>query len=190
MRVLIDVDGVVCDFVSGYLVLIEKVTGRSYTLDDVTDYDFMAQGIVSSERKAIEQLLFQPGWVQLLSPVEQGSRLVFELLQREVEIVFVTSPWRGHPTWASEREAWLQAYWPGVAVVSTHHKYLVHGDVLVDDRPEQVSRWHREWGPAGVGLLWDAPYNRRAQSLTRVHSWDGVLRELFGPRALPGETRP
>lgn len=180
MRILIDVDGVICDFVSGYCELVEGVTGRKYALADVTDYDFTAFCLSIDERRQVEHLLFQRAMVRCLHALPGSQAGVAGLAARGAEIVFVTSPWRGHPTWASEREEWLGDLFPGYPVVSTHAKYVCAGDVMIDDRPEHLQRWYASTR-SGHPLLWDAPYNQGIKILQRVRSWADVYREIWGP---------
>lgn len=177
-RVLLDVDGVLCDFVSGYCALVKEVTGHAYTLADVKDYDFTSFGLTDRQRERVERLLFGSGFVLNLNAIPGAYEGLSRLKELGATFAFVTSPWMGHPTWASEREAWLEERWPGVPVVSTAHKWLVSGDVLIDDKASHVGDWNLHH-PRGTGLLWNAPYNTDSQ-LKRVASWDDVAREVFG----------
>lgn len=180
MRFLLDVDGVICDFLSGYLELVHQATGRLYTPADVTDFDFKALAMSDAERERVEKWLFQYGWVVDLQALDGAVAAVHALIDRGHEIVFVTSPWRGHPTWAHERAEWLAARFPDPKIISTNQKHCIAGDVLIDDKPEHVVSWqaaHRQ----GLGVLWDAPYNRDATGLTRCSSWAEVLPAVFGP---------
>jgi 5'(3')-deoxyribonucleotidase len=176
MRYLLDVDGVICDFISSYLELVNRVTGRAHTIADITDFEFKSLGLTDHDRGQIEALMFQPGWVRSLSALPgayDGLRL---LRSRGHDLVFVTSPWRGHPTWAFEREQWLLERFPDCKIIHTNHKRYVSGHVLIDDKPEHVNSWMLA-NPIGIGVLWDAPYNRVPGEVgfgIRMRSWADV----------------
>ncbi len=183
-RILLDVDGVLCDFVSGYLELVKRVGWLGdFTLADVTDWSFQkALGLSNDCVRDVEALLFEPGFVRGLSSLPGTYEGVAALEKAGHDLVFVTSPWRGHPTWAHERDQWITERWPDAKIVSTNQKQFIKGDVLIDDKPEHVERWCEEH-VAGFGLVWDAPYNReRDTGDYRVTNWSDVLEciELAG----------
>jgi 5'(3')-deoxyribonucleotidase len=82
-------------------------------------------------------------------------------------------------TWASERQQWLAEHF-GIShkhLVSTPAKYLVRGELFVDDKPEHVEQWQAA-NPCGVGVLWSRAYNRSATHLRSVSQW-GPLVDLM-----------
>ena len=170
-RVLLDVDGVLADFLTPSLGLIEKLTGRKYTVDEMVTWD-----IFEVVGKEWEQPFFeacnQPGFAASLD-VYQGAKEGVARLHEIAEVYIVTSPLNHNPTWTHEREKWLKQHFdiPHNRVVHTSAKHLCIGDALIDDRPYNVQKWGYEH-PAGTGLLWDAPWNRRDKVPgVRVHDW-------------------
>ncbi len=74
-------------------------------------------------------------------------------------------------------------------MIFTSRKELVHGDLLVDDKPEHVEKWSSRWGKCSV--LWAQPYNSDADcrggasSIWRTDDWESVrehLRQLRSDR--------
>lgn len=174
MIINIDVDGVLCNFISGYLELVKKVTGRSYAYDDVTDYEFKCLGLTTEEQNEIEKEVFRPGWCRSLQSLPGTYEGIASLEKDGHEIYFVTSPWKKHPTWASERDAWLHERWPNAKIISTRHKHRVHADIFVDDKMNAVRDWLKIWKD-GIGVVWDAPYNRtHFFPGIRAKTWDFV----------------
>ncbi len=81
-----------------------------------------------------------------------------------------------------EREQWLEANFGfhHKQIVHTSAKYLCKGDVLIDDKPDNLILWAAEH-PDGLALLWNQSYNNKetAAGLTRVHGWPEVLGRIL-----------
>lgn len=173
MRVLLDCDGVLSDFVGAALGVIGEVTGRWYGPSEVTRWDFGNLFESERESRAVWAELSGPGVAQELEVLPGAVDAVLRLRDAGHEIYVVTSPMPNCPTWTYERELWLRDHF-GIDrghIIHTSAKSLVCGDVLVDDNLDNVGGWvavHR----GGAGVLIDAPYNRdlRPEAMTRVPS--------------------
>jgi 5'(3')-deoxyribonucleotidase len=162
-RVLLDSDGVLSNFVGAWLSLINAQRGTSFVLEDVTGWDVCASlGITdATERAATKRLIADcPNFAQkhdVLPGAIDGVRRLREI----AEVYIVTSPWNSHPTWTSDREAWLKKHFgfPHSHVVHTSAKHLVCGDVLVDDKTDTCEAWREAW-PHGIAVQWETPHNR------------------------------
>jgi 5'(3')-deoxyribonucleotidase len=180
LRILCDVDGVICDFGSRYLDGVYAVTGCRFGPQDVTTWEHRDCLGISKEDDA--RVL---AWVSNRLDFYEipGAVDAVRALQCRHEVVFVTSPHSAIPTWAHERERWLNLRFPGTPVVHTHHKHLISGDVLIDDRTENVAGWLRAW-PGGKGILWAQPYNagQRPGGMWRTNDWKEVSRIIGDPR--------
>lgn len=173
-RVLLDVDGVLADFLTPAIQILNTHSGHLYTPDHLQDWD-----VFSLYPRACEKPFYaacsEPGFCRGLSVIE-GSAWFVEELFRLSDVFVVTSPMNLSPTWAWEREQWLMEHFgiPSHKVIHTSAKHVCLGDVLIDDRPANVDRWQRAH-PTGVGLLWDAPYNRQVTHLQRVRGAQEAL---------------
>lgn len=173
-RVLIDVDGVLADFLAPSLPILAGLTGRAWTVDDFKTWD-----LFDTVPREYEQAFFaavnQPGWCRSI-PVFPLAQEGVRVLREMAEVYIVTSPMNHVPTWTHEREGWLKEHFhiPHKKVVHTSAKYLCVGDVLVDDRPANIESWEEEHQD-GLGLLWDQPYNRDYQARSRVSTWTEVI---------------
>lgn len=83
----------------------------------------------------------------------------------------MTAPLLHCPTWESERREWLRCHFGFKArdVIFTARKDLVHGDVLIDDKPEHVKEWSLRWGKCAV--LWAQPYNSARDCQDEAYTW-------------------
>lgn len=178
---LIDVDGVIADFTTPVLKLASLALGKDFTHSDVTDWDYRkALGLSDLQWRAICRDIEYEGFANQLEPYD-GAVDGVNAIAEHADVYFVTSDWRGSKTWVYDRNKWLMRHFGdlGRNVIHTSHKRLVYGDVLVDDKPENVERWTLEW-PTECGILWDRPYNRQANyaHLRRHSSWRQILKTV------------
>ncbi len=158
--VLMDVDGVLADFAVAALELVRQLTGKRYKPEDVTTWEVF-DSIPEPQAKAeVYRIMKAPGGCTAI-PVYPEARDGIERLREVADIIAVTSPFKGSPTWAHEREEWLTAHFGSAIsyVISSRHKDRVHGDFLVDDKPEHVRDWLRYWrhagrNPSAIPMLW------------------------------------
>jgi hypothetical protein len=189
IKTALDVDGVLGDFTSAALRIIEEVTGKKFDLADVTEYDFArAVGLSAREESAVKKVIgSRQGFAASIVPYPQARQGVRRL--RELGDVFcITHPWELNPWWRSERESWLALHF-GIDVV--HHasdKTGYEADVFVDDKSSHVRAWLAAW-PGRAAVLWRTPHNISEVVPVGAHSlstWEGlytVAREVaLGPR--------
>jgi 5'(3')-deoxyribonucleotidase len=109
----VDMDNVLVDFPSGVARLDER-TRRDFEgrLDEV------------------------PGVFARMDPLAGALEAYAELAARFDTYVLSTAPWENPSAW-SDKLLWIQRHLGVLAhkrLILTHHKDLVHGDFLVDDR--------------------------------------------------------
>ena len=137
-------DGVLVDFASGVAKLSEE-TKKEYEgrIDEV------------------------PGLFALMEPMP-GAIEAVQLLSKHYDVyILSTSPW-GNTTAASDKIEWVKKHMNGVfhkRVILTHHKELLMGDFLIDDRGKNgTSEFQGEWIHFGS---------------ERFPDWDAVLEHLL-----------
>lgn len=148
--VLMDVDGVVADFVDMYLrwaphvqscSLDGRIPAQRYA-EDVTSWNIAASiGLTEIEERRLYQAFADHRLCRELKPypdaIEQVNRL-----RESCDVVFVTSPLQTVPTWAHDRDWWLRKHLgDNIKVVHTKHKQYVQGDWLIDDGPHNLNAW-------------------------------------------------
>ena len=188
-RVLLDCDGVLADFIGSVLDAVADEIGIRYTHEDIKEFNFTkALNLDADVARRVKRTISEgPGWWFALAPFPEAIEGVAKL--REVANVYiVTSPWNSHPNWLHEREAWLKKHFgiPHSHVVACSAKYIVSGDLLVDDKTdalvkwedEQKSWWQNEDGTKGetFGVQWQTPHNRLDEWSGRsTRSWSELL---------------
>jgi 5'(3')-deoxyribonucleotidase len=179
-RVLLDVDGVLADFVGHTLTLLGEHAppgGR----DAFTSWDMLS--LMSPEARAMcSHGWRRQGWCATMPTLPDAQNAVDRLGLR-AEVVYATAPMADAPNWMWERSKWLERVFAADprSVVFTHDKAHVWGDVFVDDKSENVDGWASAH-PDGVALLWDAPYNQdwkaRHPNARRATAWRDVFDAL------------
>lgn len=183
-RVLLDCDGVICDFLTPAFTILNRLSGLSHQVSELTEWDIFSLYPREHEDAFYEEVT-QPGFCVGL-PILDGAQEFVERLHDVAEVFVVTAnlnaktkgprpPW--HQTWAHERDHWLQQHFNIQTdhIVHTSAKYLCVGDVLIDDRPSNIESWESAHWPKGRGLLWDTPYNRADRKLLRVQTANQAL---------------
>ena len=183
-RILIDVDGVVADFVDALLLKIRATLGREFTREQVTCFDIReALGLDRCEWLVVRDCIEAQGYCSKFMPYAGAIESVGRLAERH-EVFFATTPWRESVTWVHDRDRWLERWFGkklGRRVVHTQYKRLLEADILVDDKTENCLEWLGERKEGAVALLFDRPWNASdvlpaEQSVIRVRTWDDVER--------------
>lgn len=175
MRFLLDVDDVVADLTSQ----IYLVSGTSKNPEAQCTWDSF-QLLDTREEYLVRFFMRSPEfWANV--PVKEGAREGVEaILAAGHDIFWVTSPWVDCREWGQVRREWVTRHFPTVDpqnLVVTKSKFLVEGDVFIDDRVENVLLW-RKHHPGGTGLLYRVPYVSHLEDLRPTwkptFTWDDV----------------
>ncbi len=139
MRIFVDMDNVLVNFQSG-IDRLDAETRDAYE----GRYDEV------------------PGIFGLMVPMHEAVASYRALAKDHDVFILSTAPW-GNPSAWSDKLAWVKEHLGDVAhkrLILTHHKYLVQGDVLIDDRRKRgagaFSGRHIHFGPAGEFVDWAA----------------------------------
>jgi 5'(3')-deoxyribonucleotidase len=186
MNILLDCDGLLADFTGAVVALVNRRTGRTYTAEDVTQWDMLAALGEQHLAAELHREICQPGFCSKLQPF-RGALAALNTLRHIGHVTIVTAPYVGSVYWMGERLDWLRQHM-GVRpsardVIFAARKEQILGDVLIDDRVENVCDFARSGRPA---ILWDRPYNRAAElptDVSRALTWEDVyvrVRRLRG----------
>lgn len=157
-RILLDCDGVLADFHSSCVTIIEQLTGKQYDLKEMVEWDiFDALGVSAEVRDETYRLMHQPGWCSRINPYPQAF-FGYEQLCRLGDVYVCTSPMMMSATWTSERDEWLLRHFKvrSKKIIHTSAKYICSGDVLIDDRVVNLEKWKLH-NPNGLAIQWIIP---------------------------------
>lgn len=72
------------------------------------------------------------------------------------------------------KEEWLAEHFPEIkGIISTTHKHLISGDIIVDDNPDNLEKH------PGVAVLFSAPWNKTESRYTRAHNWPELVFKIL-----------
>jgi 5'(3')-deoxyribonucleotidase len=176
-RVLVDVDGVLADFVGHTFATLTALGGPERRHENVVQWDIL--DVVPPEfKEGLNQQWHSKGWCQTIPELPGAGRAVREL-QSVADLHILTAAFPA-PYWHHERLEWLyhRVGVKGRDVTFSCRKEFVYGDVFVDDKTEHVVAW-AERHPTGRAFLWAQPWNNECapvpENVTRTRSWDLVI---------------
>lgn len=180
LKVLVDCDGVLADFLLAVLTWVHERTGKKYYPFNVTEYDVLASIGEEHLKEIMQEHAGKGGWCSSFKPIA-GARRALDMLRLEHDVVCVTTQ-MSTPCWAFEREKWLQEQmgFKKDDIIFTKGKHHVPGDIFLDDSGENCIKWHEEH-PNAITVVWDTPYNQDAapscpaRNFRRVKNWHDFI---------------
>lgn len=160
MRVLVDMDEVVCDFVGEFC----KRVGRKR--EEVTTFD--VSDCLGIERKRFCEVISDPTFFRSLDPIEGALDGLKAVRDAGHELVVVTTISDDVTGSYDAKLDWLKAHLPWFDVhtsfVTAKRKSLVRGDLLLDDNVKNLRKF------PGVAVAMARPWNVEFDG-ARVDSW-------------------
>ena len=175
--VLVDVDGPLCAFDKAAVTIVNRITGKHYTVDDIETWEIFES--IEKDNPDIKNLVYNEIKARgsiLGFEVQGDAKEGIEKLRKVCELVIVTSPFWGSETWVHERDQWLYDHFKikHHDVIHARKKHHVAGDFLIDDKLDNLKQWSSRF-PGGTPLLWSRPSNRHDAGFPRVSTWDEVI---------------
>lgn len=167
LRGLLDVDGVLGDFHTPCIHIINELMGTSHKVEDFDDWDiFDALKVPTDVRKKVYDRMHEVGWCTNLG-IYDGAVDGVRALREICDVYFVTSP-MDSLTWEGERRRWVSKHFnvPRSTVLNASAKYVCAGDFLVDDKIDNLIKWQKGH-PGGVPIRWIMPH-------LASHEWSGA----------------
>ena len=175
MRVLIDVDGVIANFVVAFMTLYEHHAGSVPDDFEWKNWDSMDD---LPDQQARDSTWRDPDLFWILMPYSGAVEALYGLNQRH-DVRIVTAVPHMH---VKARSDWFHREAPFIhrkpQMIFTNDKSLIKADVIIDDKVEHVDDWLEEnVVPRGAGYLIDRPWNQHGKNGNRVESLAEVAEE-------------
>lgn len=188
MNILLDVDGVIGDFVSGARQWADECHDMLVSEEQITDYNIMTSIGLPNGWPSFITWLSDTRFCLGMSAYKGAVEFVAEL-RKLGRVIAVTTPFVGVDHWEADRRTWLEENFgfDQKDLVFCKDKSLVCGDVLIEDKPENCAAWNAAHN--GLAILFDRPWNRSAQREDRARGYVEALTmvaESRGGEALAG----
>jgi len=171
-RVLLDVDGVLANFLEPCLALINDMWGTDYKLAPLHAWNLFDHLKVPKELEDdVYYRMKKEGWCESI-PVYPGAVEGVAELRRIADVHICTSPMGGRH-WVHERNLWLDKHFGFKArdITHTSAKYICKANALIDDKIENLMVWN-DHHPRGSALCWNQVSNTYfSYPGTRINSW-------------------
>lgn len=177
VRLLLDVDSVFGNIVQVFISAIMAAGIRKMDPGWLPkQFDIATElGFTKDEEERMYKMLQAPGVANMMHPYPGAVEKV-KSLANIADVYFVTTPMQGSPTWTYDRGLWLTRLFGdelGAKWVYTKYKFVVFGDILVDDKAENCYEFEKAW-PGSIALRWKPKGREVAKGLKNVDSWDMV----------------
>ncbi len=171
MIILVDQDGPLADLEQGFLDAWRKQYPNEFyvPLDQRTTF-YIEDMYPKRLQKKARRILTTRGFFLNLKPHMEGIAAIKELVAMGHEVYICTIPMKGNDQCALEKTLWIKKHIGKDflhRVIFTSDKTLIHGAILLDDRPEMTGIKQPCW----EHVIFDMPYNRHITHRRRVVAW-------------------
>lgn len=175
--ILVDMDGTITDFESGFLDLWRaRFPRRPFVELNQRQTFYVSEDYPPEYKTDINTIIYhEAGFFANLSPIN-GAIEALTKMEKLGHQVFICSA----PRWTKsvhEKSQWIGRHlgenWVN-RLILTRDKSIVRGDILIDDRPEMTTSRPPLWEQ----VLFDQPYNRHLIDKRRLN-WQNY-REVLG----------
>lgn len=178
MIILVDMDDVLADFEGEFLERWRKqYPDKPYVpFEDRTTF-CLEQQYPEELHELMNTIYHAPGFCRSLKPIPGSLEAVLEMKKEGHDVFICTAPLRRYEDCVLEKYEWTDKHlgreWTR-RIILTADKTLVHGDFLIDDKPEIKGIMTPVW----EHILYDKPYNRQVTGKKRLKSlkdWKSVI---------------
>lgn len=177
-RILVDVDGVLADYIAGVCKHLQAA-GHTYITPDTFNSWDLNSALTQEQISVMDRGTHSAGFCRALKWYRGAARFLVQL-KRLGTVHALTAPLHTSPHWLDERVEWLAPFIPAEDIIfsRTQDKHLHTGSLLIEDRAETLNAWcasHTQ----GKGILlhrpWNAGVRLNAPNATRVHTYTAAL---------------
>lgn len=174
MRLVIDQDQVICDWVKRILEWYNEDKGTSFTKEDIKTWN-MSDNLGPHSVDFLRSCMRYPELYRDLEPIEGAVYGMKKLHDDGHDVIIATAvpkcagiAYHGKLEWIRRNMPWFNLN----NFVAIQRKDLLSGDLILDDGEHNIKAW-REKGRKTV--VFDAPWNQGVESTYRVKHWNEFL---------------
>lgn len=172
-RILVDMDAVIAAWGDEFDQCLDCYGSEAAGIPRTKDQQQwnLKAGRTEREKAIIDQIMAEPHFYRDLQPIEGAKQALKSALAAGHDVRIVSTPDTSNPTCASDKLDWLVrhhgAEW-AKRLILTADKTVIHGDILVDDKPIITGDMEPTWTHVVFG---DYAYNRTSAAPIRMRSW-------------------
>lgn len=183
-RIILDVDGVICDFVEHWLYC-AKQAGCTNLVDrgdrgDRGDYAWKLEdryGATPEQKEQIARKLYttSPNRMKAIDGAILGIR---ELENDGHDIYFATTSLVPNPLWEHGRREWFTRYLGSDharRLVFIRYKHIIDGDVFVDDKKENIAEYQSRSRSNASLILFGADRPHDCRGWLHAKDWADLM---------------
>lgn len=188
MKVIVDMDNVLADFVSGVLKRWNKVSETNVKFEDIKVW--WMEEILGTNKFGVDSLKVLPEWMREkgffleLDPIPEAIWGFNKLQELGHDVIVATSiPEDTHSNAYDDKRWWMKTYfpnWPMKNFIACCRKGLLKGDALIDDGEHNIKDWAASNGlwfgrQLSPTIIFDAPWNQKTEADFRVYGWHQIV---------------
>lgn len=175
MKILLDMDNVICKWVDRVLENYNHDHGTSFEINDITEFNFFH--ILGTQGKPhISAQMDKFSFWANLEPVDGAIEGIQQLIHKGFEVFIVTDVSKDSYGAYPGKVEWLKRNMPFFDLrnfIACSKKEMVDGDVLFDDGAHNIESFVNN---GGIGVLFDYPWNQGDVELSfRARNWKDFL---------------
>lgn len=175
MRIILDQDQVICQWVERILQWYNEDKGTTYTRDDIKSWN-VKMNLGDHSEDFLRSAMRYPEFYRDLDPVEGALYGVKKLLSDGHDVIIATAvpkcagiAYHGKLEWIRR----VMPFFPLENFIAIHRKDLLIGDVLLDDGLHNIVPFMKS---GRMAVAFDCPWNRGYDDVTRrVRHWNEFL---------------
>lgn len=174
MRILLDLDSTLNNLLQKWLGDYNADYNDNKTITDIKGWH-LHKYVKPECGKDIYKYLGYRGYFSSLIPLP-GSKEFVETLRRNHDVCIVTASSNRGPFEERDKLNWVSKHYgfDKYDFITTHSKWLVAGDILIDDGPHNAQEYRDTWPKAGV-LTIQYPYNEECGAYDFIAgNWDNT----------------
>lgn len=183
---LIDMDGIFCDWIAGYYMTLEaKFPGARSWFPEIKNLAqfYVSDNLLDQRGQDVEKLICIDPELYAIAPPFPGAiggmqRLRNYCAAAGVEFFICTAPHIANTYCYSQKAVWIKEQlgepWLERLII-TRDKSVIVGDVLLDDKPDPLGSQQPMW----EHVLFSRSYNAKVKHKQRISDWSHDSLEIL-----------